>query len=113
MTDTERAAEMANELIKKSEKSMTFDEALEQFFAGRPDLYHKYREESLARKPREEAAARPTVNKTVGEMAAEGIAKQLIATSAASDMDDAIAQTFKLRPDLYARYRQDGFSHLR
>jgi len=113
MTHEERITKMATELIAQSEPSMTFDEALDKVFGASPDLYASYREEALARKPQEEAAARPvTMNKTVGQLAVEGIAKQLLASGAAADMNEATAQAFQRWPGLYRQYRREGFSHL-
>jgi hypothetical protein len=114
MTHEEKALEMASRLIEKSENPLTLDEALAKVFEGNPGLYAAYRAETLARKPKEETVAtRPTISKTVGQLAVEGIAKQLVARSAAGDMEEGVAEAFRLRPDLYELYRRQGFANLR
>ena len=99
---TDLALRKAEGLIQKSGQPLSRSDALSEVFKERPDLYEEYVKESVANSPLEQTVSgRIHVTKTVGQLAAEGIAKQLVAKSAAEDMNAALDQVFRMRPDLY------------
>ena len=91
------------------EDGLKQSEAIAKVFRDDPALYESYCRESSSQcsQTPERDARTIELKKTVGQLAAEGIAKQLVAKHAAEDMDAALDQVFRMRPDLYELHARE------